>query len=252
VLAALIDGCEVPFGDGGDSARCSGTGSAYVTELNLVAERGRDEDAEDIDLNRGGVVLLLDRECAGSAGDGWKSDGIGICMCRRHGFEDEEIVFRRENNGGDATVGGKEGSLAEGLARCEIGDRREGSKGIADAQKEGSVAKTPEVLAVIVKTPLGSGEDVAGGDFNQNCVNEAILIVGRLVGQALEEAMGAPGEKQMPVVHVMEGVHGAAGEKELRRGLLEAKWFQRDAKCGVGIASGQEGYCDEKERKEAD
>ena len=50
----------------------------------------------------------------------------------------------------------------------------------------------------------------------QDGVDVAVLVVGRVVGQALEEAPGVEGEQQMLVVDVVEGQHGAAGEQELR------------------------------------
>ena len=115
------------------------------------------------------------------------------------------------------------------------------------------MAKAPEVLAVVVETPLGAGEDFAGGNFEQGGLDETVLIFGGLVGQALEEAVGAPGEKEVRVVHVVQGVHGAAREKELGGGWLEANWFEWDTKGGIGIFGGEKGSCGQKkERKEAD
>ena len=61
VLAALVDDGEIAFGDGGDSDGESRTGCAGVLKLDLIGGNGRKRDAEEIDLDRGGVVLLLAR-----------------------------------------------------------------------------------------------------------------------------------------------------------------------------------------------
>jgi hypothetical protein len=115
------------------------------------------------------------------------------------------------------------------------------------------MAKIPEILAVIVEPPLGAAEDVTGWEFEENSLDETVLIVGGLVGQTREEAVSAIGEEQVFVVHVVERVHGAAGEKELGGDRHEAQRFQGDAKNGVGVTGSQEGNrYQEKKRKKPD
>src|SRR6266550_667394 len=102
------------------------------------------------------------------------------------------------------------------------------------------MAQVPEVLGVVVQVPGGAGEGAAGGDFEQNGVDDAVLIVFGLVGQAGDEAVNDEGEEKMLVVNVVQREHGAAVEQELGGEMLEAEVFERDAEWGLGLC-GEEG-----------
>ena len=93
------------------------------------------------------------------------------------------------------------------------------------------MAKIPEVLGVVVQVPGGAGEDAAGGEFEQNGVDDAVLIVFGLVGQARDEAVDDEGEEKMLVVDVVQREHGAAVEQELGRREAGTRNFR--AGCGA-------------------
>ncbi len=95
--------------------------------------------------------------------------------------------------------------LGEWVSRREVGERGEGGEGVAHTKKEVSVAEVPEVLGVIVQVPGGAGQDAAGGDFEQNGVDDAILILCGLVGQARDEAMDDEGNEKVLLVNVVQG-----------------------------------------------
>ena len=99
-----------------------------------------------------------------------------------------------------------------------------------------TAAEIPEVLGVVVEVPGGAGEDFSGGKLEQEGVDDAVLIVGWLIGQARDEAVGDEGEEKVFVVDVMQREHGAAVEQELGRKGLEAEIFQWDAKGWLGDA----------------
>jgi hypothetical protein len=75
-----------------------------------------------------------------------------------------------------------------------------------------AVAKAPEVLGVVVQMPGGSGEDAAGGEFEENGVDDTVLIVFGLVCEPRDEAVGDEGEEKMFVVNVVQREHRAAVE----------------------------------------
>lgn len=115
------------------------------------------------------------------------------------------------------------------------------------------MAEAPEILTAVVEPPLGAAKDVARGKFEEDGFDVAVLVFGGLVGETLEEPMGAVGEEKVFVVDVVERIHGAAGKQELGGEVLEADWFQRDTKRGVGIAGGQKRSGEgDKKREEAD
>jgi hypothetical protein len=114
------------------------------------------------------------------------------------------------------------------------------------------VAESPEVLAVVVHAPRGAGEDMTGGDFEEDGVDVAVLIVHRVVREALEEMAGAEGKEEMLVVDVVQGEHGAAGEEELSGLRLEAKAFERDSQGWFWATSGMDGDCCEEKKADQD
>jgi hypothetical protein len=102
-----------------------------------------------------------------------------------------------------------------------------------------AVAEVPEILAVVVKVPLGAGEDAAGGKFEQDSVGVVVLVVGRVVGDAVDEATVGEGDEEMGVVDVMQGEHGAAREQIARVDGLEAQGFEQDTLDRWGSAGNQ-------------
>ena len=123
----------------------------------------------------------------------------------------------------------RKGCWAKGSPGGEVGEWSEGGEGVADAQEEVAVAEAPEVLGVVVEVPGGAGEDLAGGEFEEDGVDDAVLIVGGLVGQAGDEAVDDEGDEKMLVVDVVQREHGAAVEQELGGEGLEAEVFEGDA-----------------------
>ena len=135
----------------------------------------------------------------------------------------------------------RKGLLGEGLAGGEVGERSEGGEGVADAEEEVAVAKVPEVLGVVVQVPGGAGEDAASGEFEEDGVDDAVLIVLGLVGQARYEAVDDEGEEKVLVVDIVQREHGAAVEQELGGKRLEAKIFERDAQRWLRAAGSTRG-----------
>src|SRR5271154_6682979 len=127
--------------------------------------------------------------------------------------------------------------LDEGLAGREVGQRSEGGEGVADAQDEVTVAEAPEVLGVVVQVPGGAGEDFASRKFQENSVDDTVLVVFGLVAQARDEAVDDEGEQKVFVINVVQREHRAAVEQELRREGLEAEVFEWDAKGRLRAAS---------------
>jgi hypothetical protein len=137
--------------------------------------------------------------------------------------------------------------LDEGLGSGEVGERSKGGEGVANAQKELAVAKAPEVLGMVVQMPRGAGEDAAGGKFDQNGVDNAVLIVVGFVGETGNEAVDDEGDEKVLVVDVVQGEHGAAVEQELGREWLVAEVFEREPKRWL-CAAGKEGDGEEKKK----
>jgi hypothetical protein len=126
--------------------------------------------------------------------------------------------------------------LGERLAGGEVRQWSEGGEGVADAEEEVAVAKAPEVLGVVVQVPCGAGEDAGTRDFEENGVNNAVLVVFGFVRQAGDEAVDDEGEEEMFVVNVVQREHGAAVEQELRGEGLKAELVEREAKRWLGSA----------------
>ena len=93
--------------------------------------------------------------------------------------------------------------LGEWVAGGEVGEWGEAGEGVADAEEEVAVAEVPEILRVVVQVPGGAGEGAAGGEFEQDGVDDAVLIVFGLVGQAGYEAVHDEGEEKMLVINVV-------------------------------------------------
>jgi hypothetical protein len=85
-------------------------------------------------------------------------------------------------------------------------------------------------LGVVVQVPGGARQGASSGEFEQDGVDDAVLIVFGLVGQAGYETVNDKGEEKMLVVNVVQREHGAAIEQELGRERLEAEVFEREAK----------------------
>jgi hypothetical protein len=93
---------------------------------------------------------------------------------------------------------------------------------------------------MVVQVPGGAGEGMAGGKFDEECLDDAVLIVFRFVRQARDEAVNNEGQEKVLVVNVVEGEHGAAVEQELGGERLEPEVFQRDAERRLGLC-GEDG-----------
>lgn len=130
--------------------------------------------------------------------------------------------------------------LSKGLPGGEIGEWGEGGEGVADAQEEMAAAEAPEVLGVVMQVPGGASEDLAGGKFEEHGVDNAVLIVCGLVGQAGDEAVDDEGDEKVLVVDVVQREHGAAVEQELGGKWLEADAFEGDAQRRLR-AAGEDG-----------
>jgi len=114
------------------------------------------------------------------------------------------------------------------------------------------VAKGPQILTMVVRAPRSAGKDMTGGDFEEDSVDVAVLIVLRLVWQALEEMAGAKGKEEMLIVDIVQGEHGAAGEEKLSGLRLEAKVFERDPQGWFWTTSSMDGDCCEENKAAQD
>jgi hypothetical protein len=157
------------------------------------------------------------------------------------GFGDEEVGVGREDHSSEAAFGRvDEGLLYEGVVSREVCEGSEGGEGVADAKEEVSVAETPEVLGGVMEVPGGAREDFTSRDFQQEGVDQAVLIVGWLVGQAGDETVDDEGEEEVLIVDVVQGKHGAAVEQKLSGERLEAEVFEGDTE-GLVDAFGEGG-----------
>ena len=93
-------------------------------------------------------------------------------------------------------------------------------------------------MGVVVEVPVGAGEDVGGGEFEEDCFDGAVHVVGWLVGEARDEFFDDEGEEEVLVVDVVEGEHGAAVEEELLGDGLEAELFEGKAERLVRVFRG--------------
>ena len=83
--------------------------------------------------------------------------------------------------------------MSKGVAGGKVRQRSEGGEGVADAEEEVAVAEVPEVLSMVVQVPGGAGERAAAGEFKQDGLHHAVLIVFGLVGKAGYEAVNDEG-----------------------------------------------------------
>ena len=95
------------------------------------------------------------------------------------------------------------------------------------------MAQIPEVLGVVMQVPGGARQTAAAGEFEQNALDDAVLIVFGFVGQAGDEAVNDEREEKMLVVDVVQRQHGAAIEQELGGKRLESEVFKGDTQWGV-------------------
>jgi hypothetical protein len=114
------------------------------------------------------------------------------------------------------------------------------------------VAKVPEELAVIVDEQFGAGEDVAGGQFEEE-EGEDVILVGRwVVGNAGNEAASVKGEEEVGVIDIVQREHGAAIEEITRRERHEAEVFEVDSagRAGGRIKGGGQKEAEEREEQQ--
>jgi hypothetical protein len=214
--------------------------------LYLVTCLVGDGEAIKVDLHRVGIDGLGRWRRGGAeersfgAGDGWGAS---------HGLDDEQVRSRGEQDSADAAVGCDEGALAKGLAGGQIEERGEGGEGVADAEEEATVAEAPKVLTVIVKAPGGAGDDFAGGEFEEEGVDVAVLIVWGIVGHTGKQAANGEGEEQVLVVDVVDGEERTSREQELAGERLEAQGFEGDAERWIRAAGEERGDQEKKQRK---
>jgi hypothetical protein len=230
VLVALIDDSEIAGDGGGDIAGVGDGDSSSVHGPDGAVVLLR---AKTIEVDLDGILLFRFRSRR-------TEEGSLRLLVRRDaldGLDDEEIGFGREDQGRKAALGrDEEGILGEGMTGGEIGERGEGGEGIADTEEEMAMAKIPEVLGVVMEVPGGAGENLSGRELEQEGVDDTVLIVLGLVGQAGDEAVGDEGKENMLIVNVVEREHRAAVEQELWRKRLEAEVFQWDTKSWLGDA----------------
>ena len=69
------------------------------------------------------------------------------------------------------------------------------------------MAKAPEVLGVVVQVPGGAGEYAAIGELDEDGIDDAVLVVLGLVGQARYEAVDYEGDEKVLVVDIMQREH---------------------------------------------
>jgi len=65
-------------------------------------------------------------------------------------------------------------------------------------------------LAVVVETPFGAGEDFAGGQFDEEGGDHAVLIVDGVAGEAREQAAHAIGDEEVVAVYEVDGEDGGS------------------------------------------
>lgn len=75
-----------------------------------------------------------------------------------------------------------------------------------------AVAKTPEVLSVVVEVPGGSGEYLASGKLDEKGVDDAIEIIFWFVGKPRDEAVDDKCQEKMLVINVVDAEHRTAVE----------------------------------------
>jgi hypothetical protein len=250
VGVALVDDGEIAGSGGRNASGSLGDDGPGVCGFDFGSGAAGQVKAIEVDLNAGSLLQLRRGWGVGAKeiglwfGCGWRA------LDRLDG---EQIGLGREENCGDATVDGDEKwAFRERFSSGQVGHGSEDGEGVADAQEKVAVAKGPQILSMIVHAPCGAGEDTTGGYFEEDGVDVAILIVLRLVWQALEEMAGAEGKEEMLIVDVVQRKHGAAGEQELGGLRLEAKVFEWDSQGWFWATSGMAGDCCEEKKAAQD
>ena len=118
------------------------------------------------------------------------------------------------------------GQFLEGVALDKVCHGSKGREGIAHAKHEVPVSEIPQILASVMRAPGGTRQHFTGWNLKQHAVDDAVLICGRTLRQALQQLLGAEGHQQVLVVDKIDRKHGAAGEQELIRKCRKTKRFQ--------------------------
>ena len=194
----------------------------------------------------GGWLFQLSRWIRAEEIGLWFRFGWSLFDC----FYGEKVGVGCEVDGSDTTVNGdKKWRLGEGLSGGQVCHGSKGSKRVANAQEKVAVAEGPEVLAVIVRAPCRACEDMAGGNFEKDCVDGAILIVLGVVDQSPEKMTCTEGEKEMLVVNVVQRQHGAASEQELDGLRLKTKTFERDTQRRLRTTGRTDGNASQEKKR---
>jgi hypothetical protein len=191
---SLIEDVEVAGGVEWDIDGRGGLGDAVGGGDDLGWVLGVFDETEEGDPNWG-RARSRELKAGGIVGDGLGGAGL----------EGEEILLGGEEDGLDLPVGVKKVTLLEGMSGGEVGEWREGGEGVAGAEEEGTVGEGPEVAALIVEAPLGLGEDFAGGQLEQEGEDGSVVVVGGIVGEALEQAADAEGDEEVVFVDEVYG-----------------------------------------------
>ena len=101
-----------------------------------------------------------------------------------------------------------------------------------------AVTEAPEILAEVVKTPFGVGEFAAGGEFEEDGLDDAVLVFGWTIGDTRHETGDAEGDEEMLIVDVIDGEHGSAFEEVAGGDRLEAEGLKGNALRRVGLPGG--------------
>jgi hypothetical protein len=129
----------------------------------------------------------------------------------------------------------EEGALDEGVMVREVGERGEDGEVVADAKQKLACAQVPQVLTVVVEQPFGAGEDAAGGEFEEQSIDVAVLLVGPVVGGTPDEAAGDEREQDVAIVDVVQGQHRASTEQVTGQQGLEAERIEEDPGSGWSV-----------------
>jgi len=140
----------------------------------------------------------------------------------------------------------------EGAAGGEVGQGGEGGEGLLNAEEEAAFAERPEVVGVVVQTPLGAGEDFAGGKLNEEGGDHAVLVVDRVACETREQAAQAVGDEEVVAIDEVYGEDGGALIEGRGGGAGEAEGFEGDAGFGGGGFGFGVGGCREGEENEQD
>ena len=145
-----------------------------------------------------------------------------------------------------------EGSFVEGALSAQVFEGLDDGELVADAEEEAAVGKGPEVLGAVAGAPEGAGEDLAGGKFEQERCDVAVVVLGGGVREAGEELAGVEGEEEVGGVDEVEGVEGGGERVGGRWGVADRKSSGKgeDGVGGFGLGSGVDGGCGEEGEEE--